>query len=69
MNNPDATPKDSHDSWCEQKLADGWQYGEVKDADKKEHPCLVPYELLTVEQRAKDYLLREVCHSLKPFID
>lgn len=49
-------PSASHESWLEQKKADGWKYGPVKDADKKEHPCFVPYEQLPLEQRMKDYL-------------
>jgi hypothetical protein len=35
---PDATPEQSHESWLAQKVADGWVYGEVKDAEKKTHP-------------------------------
>ncbi|BEP44036.1 RyR domain-containing protein [Variovorax sp. V15] len=61
---PEATPEESHLSWYEQKLADGWVYGEVKDPEKKEHPCMRPYEELPPEQRAKDYLFRGVVHAL-----
>ena len=56
LNNPDAKPEDSHNNWWKQKIADGWQYGPVKDAEKKEHPCMVPYEELPLEQRVKDHL-------------
>lgn len=59
-----ATPEESHASWMAQKAADGWKYGDVKDADKKEHPCFVPYGELPQEQRVKDYLFRAVIHSL-----
>lgn len=62
--NPDATPEASHISWYTQKLADGWVYGEVKDPEKKEHPCMVAYEQLPAAQRAKDYLFRGVVHAL-----
>ena len=62
--NPDATPEASHLSWFEQKLADGWVFGEVKDPEKKEHPCMVAYEDLPAEQKAKDYLFRGVVHVL-----
>lgn len=61
--NPDATPEQSHDAWLEQKAADGWVYGKVKDAEKKEHPCFLPYEKLPPEQKAKDYLFRGVVHA------
>ena len=36
----------------------------TKDAEKKTHPCIVPYSDLPVVQRAKDYLFREVVHTL-----
>lgn len=62
---PDATPEQSHESWLAQKLAEGWKYGPVKDAEKKEHPCCVPYAELPAEQKAKDYLFRSVVHALK----
>jgi hypothetical protein len=47
-------PEQSHGSWMAEKLATGWKYGPVKDADKKEHPCMVAYDQLPPEQRAKD---------------
>lgn len=47
-------PGASHESWLAEKEADGWKYGPVKDPDKKEHPCFVPYDDLPPEQRAKD---------------
>jgi predicted transcriptional regulator len=48
------TPEESHQSWAETKIADGWTYGPVKDPEAKEHPCLVPYSDLPPEQKAKD---------------
>ena len=67
--NPDATPEQSHESWLAQKLADGWEYGGVKDAHKKQHPCCVPYDQLPPEQKAKDYLFRAAVHQCKALID
>lgn len=61
---PDATPDQSHQAWLEQKAADGWVFGKVKDAEKKEHPCFMPYEDLPAEQKAKDYLFRGTVHAL-----
>lgn len=63
--NPDATPENSHESWLAQKTAEGWKYGPVKDAQKKEHPCFMPYAELPPEQKAKDFLFRAVVHELK----
>lgn len=65
--NPDAAPSDSHENWLKQKQEEGWKYGPVKNPETKEHPCFVPYEELPVQQKAKDYLFRQVVHSLKPF--
>lgn len=61
---PNAGPRASHDSWSAQKLADGWVYGPVKNADLKQHPCLVPFDCLPVEQQAKDYIFRAVVLAL-----
>jgi hypothetical protein len=65
MDNPYAGPDASHNSWMKQKLEDGWVYGPTKDAEKKQHPCIVPFETLPTEQKAKDFLFRQVVHSLK----
>lgn len=56
----DPEPSASHDSWLREKAAAGWTYGPVKDAEKKQHPCFVPYVDLPVEQRLKDYLFAAV---------
>jgi RyR domain-containing protein len=48
------TPEQSHESWLAEKEATGWKYGPVKDPEKKEHPCFVPYAELPPEQKAKD---------------
>ena len=62
--NPDAGPEISHESWMEQKLGEGWSVGPVKDEKEKTHPCLVAYEKLPVEQRAKDYIFKAICDQL-----
>lgn len=66
---PDAGPEASHDHWMAKKLADGWVYGPEKDPARKEHPCLVVFDLLPPEQRAKDYLFRAVVHALHDYLD
>lgn len=50
------TPEQSHESWMAEKAATGWKYGPVKDPEKREHPCFVPYAELPEAQRAKDDL-------------
>jgi hypothetical protein len=64
LDHPEAKPSDSHDSWLAQKRADGWKHGPAKDPERKEHPCLVPYDELPPEQKAKDYLFQAVVRSL-----
>jgi hypothetical protein len=50
------TPIQSHEAWMAEKLATGWKHGPIKDPEKKEHPCMVPYSELPAEQQAKDHL-------------
>lgn len=59
------SPSDSHNSWMKQKEEEGWKYGPVKDPEKKEHPCFVPYSELPKEQQTKDYLFKAVVDSFK----
>ena len=58
INNPSAGDAAQHNNWMRQKEEDGWKYGPIKDADKKEHPCMVPFEQLPLEQQIKDRLFR-----------
>ena len=67
IEHPDAKPSHSHDCWMEEKLFHGWKYGPVKDEELKEHPCIVAFDDLPKEQQAKDFLFRQVVHSLKDF--
>lgn len=58
--NPAMTPEESHAAWLAHKQEDGWTYGPVKDAGKKEHPCFLPYAELPMEQRVKDHLFKAI---------
>ena len=66
-NNDNTSPRDSHNSWLAAKAADGWKYGEVKDPEKKEHPCFVPYEELPQHQQLKDYIFKAIVDGYKDF--
>jgi hypothetical protein len=57
-NEPD--PSASHNSWLAEKQANGWRYGPIKDPEKKEHPCFLPYEKLPLEQKLKDYIFSAI---------
>ena len=58
------TPEQSHEGWLREKTKTGWKYGPVKDPEKKEHPCFVPYGELPPEQRAKDAVFVGVVRTM-----
>ena len=61
---PAFNPQASHESWLMEKTNDGWKYGPKKDADKKEHPCFVPYEQLPIEQQLKYHMFINIIHAV-----
>jgi len=65
LNNPDAKEDSQHNAWMNDKINDGWVYGEVKDADKKTHPCIVPFNELPIFQQKKDALFCAIVDALK----
>lgn len=65
IDTPNAGCSGSHENWLKEKYADGWKYGEVKDPEKKEHPCCVPYDELPPEQKIKDALFVGVVRAMK----
>lgn len=64
LENPNSKPSDSHENWLAEKRADGWKYGPVKDPEKKEHPCFIPYDGLPKEQQVKDHLFIAVVRAM-----
>ena len=52
-----------HEVWAKGRVEDGWKYGEKRDDEKKETPCLVPYELLSEEE--KDFDRKTAFETLK----
>lgn len=68
IDNPEATPANSHECWLAVKRADGWVYGPEKNPEKKEHPCMVEYSDLPEFQKNKDHLYLSIVNTLKPYI-
>lgn len=68
LDNPNAEPDMSHNAWLRHKREDGWKYGPIKDPEKKEHPCMVPFYELPIEQQAKDLLFISITHALLPLL-
>lgn len=64
INNPETQPSASHEAWLKLKLEEGWKYGPVKDPEKKEHPCMVPYDQLPAYQQSKDYIFAAICRAM-----
>lgn len=64
IKHPEAGPERSHESWLAEKVADGWVYGPTKNPDAKQHPCVVPFGDLPIEQQRKDFLFRAIVHAL-----
>ena len=65
LKNPNAGHDAQHNAWLEEKVKDGWVYGEVKDAEVKMHPCIVSFEELPEFQKKKDALFCAIVDSLK----
>lgn len=63
--NPESKPSDSHESWLKEKRDAGWTFGPVKDPEKKQHPCFVPYEALPAAQQLKDKLFLSVVRAVE----
>ena len=61
---PEAGPEHSHKEWLAEKVANGWTWGETKDAEAKTHPCIVSFGELPEAQRAKDFIFRSIVHAL-----
>ena len=46
--------RNAHEVWAVTRMEQGWTYGPKRDDDKMEHPCLVPYEQLSEEEKQYD---------------
>lgn len=45
--------KNVHEVWAQNRMDQGWTYGDERSDELKHHPCLVPYEDLPEVE--KDY--------------
>ena len=57
----DRLAENAHDVWTKSKLDAGWKYGMINNVAKKEHSQLIPYALLSEEERSYDYLMVTEC--------
>ena len=46
--------KNVHEVWAQNRMEQGWTYGEHRNDALKQHPCLVPYEEQPDVEKAYD---------------
>lgn len=46
--------KNVHEVWAQTRISQGWSFGEERNDATKKHPCLVPYEELSEEEKTYD---------------
>ena len=55
-----------HEVWAEGRVKEDWTYGPVRDDDRKETPCLVPYKDLP--ENEKDFDRNTAMETIKLII-
>lgn len=65
LDNPNAKEDSQHNAWMQDKIDQGWVYGETKDAEKKTHPCIVTFDQLPEFQQKKDKMFCAIVDTLK----
>ena len=50
----EAMAKNVHEIWAQERINQGWTYGEKRDDAQKHHPCLISYENLPEEEKVYD---------------
>lgn len=50
----EAVARRVHEAWARLRIAQGWQYGPVRDDGGKLHPGLVPYDELPEAEKEYD---------------
>ena len=46
--------RNTHEVWAQQRIKEGWSYGETRSDQKKTHPCLIEYEKLPENEKEYD---------------
>lgn len=49
--------ENTHENWALARIKNGWSYGPYRDDNKKETPCLVPYNELPESEKEYDRIL------------
>ena len=43
-----------HENWCQGKMQDGWEYGQIKNSENKQNPNLLPWDDLPEIEKEKN---------------
>lgn len=62
---PNATARDQHEAWCQERINQGWRWGPLKDTALKLHPALRGYDGLPEGTRRKDAVFRAIVGALR----
>jgi RyR domain len=62
------SPEMLHEQWRESYENMGWQYGEVRDPEKKTHPDMVPFDQLGFAEQIKDEVFVRLCEIARTCI-
>lgn len=46
--------KNVHEVWAQTRISQGWKYGKERNDELKTHPCLIPYEELSEDEKEYD---------------
>lgn len=46
--------RNTHEVWAQNRTQQGWSYGPSRNDERKEHPCLVPYDELPASEQDVD---------------
>lgn len=46
--------RNAHEVWAAGRISEGWAWGPVRDDALRQHPCLVPYEELSEQEKEYD---------------
>lgn len=50
----DAMAENVHEVWSQNRINQGWSYGQERNDSLKQHPCLVPYQELNNDEKLYD---------------
>ncbi len=58
--------ENTHKVWAKTRMQDGWTFGEQRNDERKQHPCLVPFG--SIPESEKEYDRTIVLNNIKLMI-